>query len=49
MKQVVRTHFPGEEAPIEWALTADGVLILPKSLFARTGPSKRALVRAKRT
>lgn len=26
MKQVVKTHLPGEEAPIEWAVTADGVL-----------------------
>jgi enamine deaminase RidA (YjgF/YER057c/UK114 family) len=26
MKEVVKTHLPGEEAPIEWAVTADGVL-----------------------
>jgi 2-iminobutanoate/2-iminopropanoate deaminase len=26
MRQVVKTHLPGEDAPIEWAVTADGVL-----------------------
>ena len=26
MKEVVKTHLPSEEAPIEWAVTADGVL-----------------------
>ena len=26
MKQVVKTHLPSEEAPIEWATVADGVL-----------------------
>lgn len=26
MKQVVKTHLPSEEAPIEWATIADGVL-----------------------
>jgi 2-iminobutanoate/2-iminopropanoate deaminase len=26
MKQVVKTHLPGEDAPIEWAISADGVL-----------------------
>jgi enamine deaminase RidA (YjgF/YER057c/UK114 family) len=26
MKEIVKTHLPGEEAPIEWAVTADGVL-----------------------
>lgn len=26
MKTVVKTHLPGENAPIEWAVTADGVL-----------------------
>jgi 2-iminobutanoate/2-iminopropanoate deaminase len=26
MREVVQTHLPGEDAPIEWAVTADGVL-----------------------
>ena len=26
MREVVKTHLPSEEAPIEWAITADGVL-----------------------
>jgi enamine deaminase RidA (YjgF/YER057c/UK114 family) len=26
MKSVVKTHLPGEGAPIEWAVTADGIL-----------------------
>jgi 2-iminobutanoate/2-iminopropanoate deaminase len=26
MRRVVKTHLPGEEAPIEWAVEADGVL-----------------------
>lgn len=26
MREVVKTHLPGEDAPIEWAVTADGVL-----------------------
>jgi enamine deaminase RidA (YjgF/YER057c/UK114 family) len=26
MKEAVKTHLPGDEAPIEWAVTADGVL-----------------------
>jgi enamine deaminase RidA (YjgF/YER057c/UK114 family) len=26
MSEVVKTHLPGDEAPIEWAVTADGVL-----------------------
>lgn len=26
MREVVKTHLPSEEAPIEWAVTADGVL-----------------------
>jgi enamine deaminase RidA (YjgF/YER057c/UK114 family) len=26
MRQAVTTHLPSEEAPIEWAVTADGVL-----------------------
>ncbi|MFO1149960.1 MAG: RidA family protein [Alsobacter sp.] len=26
MRSVVKTHLPGEDAPIEWAVTADGVL-----------------------
>ncbi len=26
MKQVVKTHLPGEDSPIEWATIADGVL-----------------------
>jgi enamine deaminase RidA (YjgF/YER057c/UK114 family) len=26
MRNVVKTHLPSEEAPIEWAVTADGVL-----------------------
>ena len=26
MRQVVKTHLPGEDAPIEWAVSADGVL-----------------------
>ena len=26
MREIVKTHLPGEEAPIEWAVTADGVL-----------------------
>ena len=26
MKKVIKTHLPGEEAPIEWAVSADGIL-----------------------
>jgi enamine deaminase RidA (YjgF/YER057c/UK114 family) len=26
MREVVKTHLPGEDAPIEWAVTADGIL-----------------------
>jgi 2-iminobutanoate/2-iminopropanoate deaminase len=26
MREIVKTHLPSEEAPIEWAVTADGVL-----------------------
>ena len=26
MRQAVKTHLPGEDAPIEWAVTADGIL-----------------------
>src|SRR3954470_21157640 len=26
MREVVKTHLPGEDSPIEWAVTADGVL-----------------------
>ena len=26
MKTVVKTHLPNEEAPIEWAVSADGIL-----------------------
>jgi 2-iminobutanoate/2-iminopropanoate deaminase len=26
MREVVKTHLPGEDAPIEWATTADGIL-----------------------
>jgi enamine deaminase RidA (YjgF/YER057c/UK114 family) len=26
MKEIVKTHLPLEDAPIEWAVTADGVL-----------------------
>ncbi len=26
MREVVKTHLPSEEAPIEWAVTADGIL-----------------------
>jgi 2-iminobutanoate/2-iminopropanoate deaminase len=26
MREVVKTHLPSEDAPIEWAVTADGVL-----------------------
>jgi 2-iminobutanoate/2-iminopropanoate deaminase len=26
MKHVIKTHLPGDGAPIEWAVTADGVL-----------------------
>ncbi|MDQ0470878.1 RidA family protein [Labrys wisconsinensis] len=26
MKTVVKTHLPGEDAPIEWAVSADGIL-----------------------
>lgn len=26
MKQSIKTHLPGEDAPLEWAVTADGVL-----------------------
>ena len=26
MREAVKTHLPSEEAPIEWAVTADGVL-----------------------
>jgi enamine deaminase RidA (YjgF/YER057c/UK114 family) len=26
MRQVVKTHLPGEDTPIEWAVSADGVL-----------------------
>ena len=26
MRKAIKTHLPGEEAPIEWAVTADGVL-----------------------
>jgi enamine deaminase RidA (YjgF/YER057c/UK114 family) len=26
MREAVKTHLPGEDAPLEWAVTADGVL-----------------------
>src|SRR5262249_30239629 len=26
MRQVIKTHLPGDEAPIEWAVSADGIL-----------------------
>jgi enamine deaminase RidA (YjgF/YER057c/UK114 family) len=26
MREIVKTHLPSEDAPIEWAVTADGVL-----------------------
>ena len=26
MKSIVKTHLPGEDVPIEWAVTADGIL-----------------------
>jgi 2-iminobutanoate/2-iminopropanoate deaminase len=26
MREVVKTHLPGEDAPIEWAVTAGGIL-----------------------
>jgi 2-iminobutanoate/2-iminopropanoate deaminase len=26
MREVVKTHLPGDGAPIEWAVTADGIL-----------------------
>ncbi len=26
MREPVKTHLPGEDAPLEWAVTADGVL-----------------------
>jgi enamine deaminase RidA (YjgF/YER057c/UK114 family) len=26
MKSAVRTHLPGEDVPMEWAVTADGIL-----------------------
>jgi 2-iminobutanoate/2-iminopropanoate deaminase len=26
MKKVIKTHLPGEDAPIEWAVSADGIL-----------------------
>ena len=26
MKTIVKTHLPAEDAPIEWAVTADGIL-----------------------
>ena len=26
MRQAVKTHLPGEDAPIEWAVIADGIL-----------------------
>ncbi len=26
MRQAIKTHLPGEDAPIEWAVTADGIL-----------------------
>ena len=26
MKSIVKTHLPGENVPIEWAVTADGIL-----------------------
>src|SRR5215468_2086376 len=26
MRKAIKTHLPGEEAPIEWAISADGIL-----------------------
>jgi len=26
MRKAIKTHLPGEEAPIEWAVSADGIL-----------------------
>jgi enamine deaminase RidA (YjgF/YER057c/UK114 family) len=26
MKKVIKTHLPGEDAPLEWAVSADGIM-----------------------
>ena len=30
MKKVIKTHLPGEDAPLEWAVSADGIMYTPK-------------------